>query len=112
MTSEEMERAIEFLLQGQANFETRLEQTNQQIAETNRQLQITAETQTEFIQFVTRHLEAQAEINASLRSSIRSLRGPIRELTAAQARTDERLDRLAATVERFISEGRNGNSQQ
>ena len=42
MTGEEMERAIEFLLQGRANFETRLEQTNQQIAETNRQLQITA----------------------------------------------------------------------
>ena len=103
MTSEEMERAIEFLLQSQAKFETRLEQTNQQIAETNRQLQITAETQTEFIQFVTQHLEVQAEINASLRSMIR-------ELTTSQSRTDERLNRLADTVERHIREGHDGNS--
>lgn len=135
MTNEEMERAIEFLFQGQANFEKRLEQTNQQIAETNRQLQMTAEKQREFIQFVTRHIEAQAEINDSLRGSIRALRGPIRELTAAQARTDERLaqtderlnrlaeetderfrqtderlNRLADAVERNIRENLNGNS--
>ncbi|HWT00576.1 MAG TPA: hypothetical protein VN256_10035 [Pyrinomonadaceae bacterium] len=140
MTGEEMERAIEFLLQSQANFDARLEQTNQQVAETSRQLQSYAETQSEFIQIVTRHIEAQAEINASLRESIhelkashsdlaashgdlaaahsdlaasqRDLAASQRELTASQLRTDERLDRLAATVERFITEGRNGNSQR
>ncbi len=140
MTGEEMERAIEFLLQGQANFDTRLEhllqnqanfdarleQTNLQVAETSRQLQAYAETQTEFIQIVTRHIEAQVEINASLRESIRELKASRREfaesqreltasqrtLTASQLRTDERLDRLADTVERYISERRNGNSQQ
>jgi len=154
MTGEEMERAIEFLLQSQANFDARLEQTNQQVAETNRQvaetnrqlaetnmqLQAYAETQTEFIQIVTGHIKAQAEINASVRESIRELTASQheltashneltvsqreltssqqeltaaqRELTASQLRTDERLDRLAATVERFITEGRNGNSQQ
>jgi chromosome segregation ATPase len=130
MTGEEMERAIEFLLQSQANFDARLEQTNRQVAETSRQLQIYTETQREFIQIVTRHIEAQAEINSSLRGSDRKLKSAQRELTASQAeinssvrdsirelaasqlRTDERLDRLAATVERFITEGRNGNSQK
>ena len=80
MTGAEMERAIEFLIQSQANLET-------QIRETNRQLQTYAETQTEFIQIVTRSLEGQAEVNASL--------------LAAVARTDERLDRLEAVVERI-----------
>ncbi len=124
MTGEEMERAIEFLLQSQANFETRLEQllqnqaqllqnqanfetgleqTNRQVAETSRQVQIYAETQTEFIQVVTQHIEAQAEINASLR-------GTIRELATSQSRTDERINRLADTFERHIREGHHGNS--
>lgn len=80
MTGAEMERAIEFLIQSQANLET-------QIRETNRQLQTYAETQTEFIHIVTRTLEGQAEINASLR--------------AAVAHTDERLERLEAIVERI-----------
>jgi chromosome segregation ATPase len=133
MTGEEMERAIEFLLQSQANSEGRLERIEQQVAETSRQLQAYAETQTEFIQIVTGNIQAQAEINASMRDSIRELKDTQHELkdtqrelkdtqrelkdtqlglTAVQSRTDERLDRLAATVERFITEGRNGNSQQ
>jgi hypothetical protein len=87
MTGEEMERAIEFLLQSQASLES-------QVAETNRIVRLQAETQTEFIQIVTRHIEAQGEINASLR--------------AAVSHTDERLDRLEALVERYIE----GHSNQ
>lgn len=87
MTGEEMERAIEFLLQSQASLDS-------QVAETNRIVRLHAETQTEFIQIVTRHIEAQGEINASLR--------------AAVSRTDERLDRLEALVERYI-EGATAN---
>jgi prefoldin subunit 5 len=87
MTGEEMERAIEFILQNQATLEERLEQTQQQIAETSRIMQMHAETQTEFIKIVTK---------------------AIGDLAEAQGRTNDRVDRLAATVERFISEGRNG----
>jgi uncharacterized protein involved in exopolysaccharide biosynthesis len=101
MTGEEMERALEFLLQSQANYDARLgqtnarleqtnkqlEQTNQQIAETSRQLQAYAETQTEFIQIVTTSISRLAE---------------------AQTRSDERLDNLTALVERFISQGKDG----
>jgi hypothetical protein len=102
MTGEEMERAIEFLLQGQANHQVRLDEltaqvaaTNRQVAETGRVVQLQAETQSEFIEIVTRHIEAQGEINASLR--------------AAVSRTDERLDRLEVLVERYI-EGRGGQA--
>jgi predicted naringenin-chalcone synthase len=95
MTGEEMERAIEFLLQSQANFETRLaafegqqRHTDEQIAETNRIVQLNAETVTTFIQTVTRALEGQDKINANLR--------------AADARTDERLNKLIGLFEQHI----------
>ncbi len=87
MTNEEVERAIETLLQNQANFEIQLEKTNQQVERTSHQLGILAESQNEFTQIVTRAFESQAEINSSLRASVSS---------------------LAETVERFINNGRNG----
>lgn len=61
MTNEEMERGIEFLLKSQANFEAQLVQTSQQ-------LEILARTQTEFAQFVRSNLEAQSELNQSIRA--------------------------------------------
>jgi hypothetical protein len=95
MTGEEMERAIEFLLQSQANFEgrlsafdTRLELMQEQLAETNRQLQSFADTQAQFIQTVTSFIETQDRINGELR--------------AGQVRLGENLNLLATTVQRFI----------
>lgn len=114
MTGEEMERAVEIILNNQASFELQFEKTNQQIEETNKRLGtfieetdkrfgIFAETQTEFIQITLRHVEAQGEINASLR-------GLLRELKESQTRTDGWLGRLTGTVERHISEGHNGQT--
>jgi hypothetical protein len=57
MTSEEMERAIEILLNNQASYEHQFERTNRQIEQTNRQLErtdkqlgILVETQRKFIE--------------------------------------------------------------
>ena len=143
MTGDEMERAIEFLLQGQANHEARLgeltdkiNQLTEQVAETNKVVQLHAETQTQFIQIVTRHIETQVEINASLRASINQAEARIKQADAkikqadvkikqaevrinqeglrinqADAkitRTDTRLDRLEALVERYIEGRSNG----
>jgi hypothetical protein len=80
MTAEEMERGIEFSLKSQANFEA-------QLAKTSSQIETLAKTQTEFTQFVRSNLEAQNELNQSLRETVRAL-------TLAQARTDERLNNL------------------
>lgn len=87
MTNEEMERGIEFLLKNQANFEAQLLQTSQQV-------EMLARTQVEFTQFVRSNLEAQSELNQSLREAVRAL-------TMSQARTDDRLSDL---------EQRDGNS--
>ena len=105
MTGEEMERAIEFILQNQATLEERITQANERIeqvnrglseriAETNRIMQMHADTQTEFIKIVTKAIGDLAEAQ--------------QRTAEAQRPTDDRVDRLAATVERFISEGRDG----
>jgi len=91
MTGAEMERAIEFLLQSQADISARQDRTDAQIAETGRQLAAYAEMQSVFIETVTRTLEAQDKINASLR--------------AADARTDERLNKLIGLFEQHIIAG-------
>jgi methyl-accepting chemotaxis protein len=105
MTGEEMERAIEFLLKSQAKVEAQIEETGRQVTEigrqvtemgrqvteTGRQLADYAETQSVFIQTVTRALEAQDQINASLR--------------AADTRTDERLNKLIGLFEQHITVG-------
>jgi len=87
MTNEEMERGIEFLLKHQADFEARLAQTEAQMAQTSKQIEVMALTHTEFAKFVRSNLEAQGELNQSLRETVRAL-------TVAQARTYERLNEL------------------
>ena len=98
MSGEEMERAIEFLLQSQANFEARMaafaaqqKRTDEQIAETGRQLQSYAETQSEFIQIVTASMRGLAEAQARTERTV--------------GETNARLDRLAAVVEQHIVTG-------
>ena len=101
MTNEEMERAIEFLLRSQATLESRIEQTNEQLARTDEQLAQTnmvvsglADTQTDFIRVMTRTLEAQAEYNISTRATHL-------ELAAAQARTEATVTKLAEKIDRL-----------
>jgi len=84
MTGEEMERAIEFLLKSQADISARQDRTDAQIAETSRQLQAYAETQSEFIQLTSRNIDA---------------------LAAAQGQTDERLNKLIGLFEQHIIAG-------
>jgi peptidoglycan hydrolase CwlO-like protein len=114
MTGEEMERSIEFLLNSQASLEAKIEQTNDQVKQTSRQIEqmnrqieqtnkrldVYAETQSEFMQIVLRHIEAQGEINASLRSTTNDLSVAQQNLTVAQQRTEERLNSLAVAQQR------------
>lgn len=98
MTGEEMERAIEFLLKNQANFDVRLnrlaeevDQLTGEVRETGQQLRLHADTQTDFVRVVTAHIEAQGHINADVRATL--------------VRISEDLRLLATTVQRF-AEGR------
>jgi len=135
MSSDDMRNAIEFLLQSQANFEVQLEKTNQQLARTDEQLARTddqlartdrqleqtsqhvsllAETQTEFIQAMLGHVEAQREINADIRQTMREsaqaqqrAQQGIAELSQAQQRTQQDISELSQAqqqTQRDISE--------
>jgi BMFP domain-containing protein YqiC len=118
MTSDEMERAIDFLLKSQANLEQRIEQVNEnlgarieevaaRVEDTSRLLGEMAQTQNQFIQVVTRTFEAQAQINESLRAGVSELAAKqsrtedaLVRLAEAQAHTDRRLDALIDIVQR------------
>jgi len=87
MTGEEMERAIELLLQSQANSEARQAKLEAQLEQTSRQVEMMAQTHTEFAQFTRANIEA-------LNEHTRSTRETVRALTINQARTEERLTDL------------------
>jgi ABC-type transporter Mla subunit MlaD len=98
VTGEEMERAIEFILQNQATLEERIEQVNRDlggrlgqaveaIAELNRVVQMQATSQGELNQMLTRAITGLAE---------------------AQTQTEAKVDRLTGIVERLISDRQNG----
>jgi archaellum component FlaC len=97
MTGEEMERAIEFLLKNQADFDVRLNRLAEEVGnltievkETGKQLRMHAETQTEFIKVVTQHIEEQVRTNAEFR--------------ATQTRLAEDLHALATTVHWLVKD--------
>jgi hypothetical protein len=81
MTGEEMERAIEFILQSQATLEERVTQTQQQLGELGRVVQMQA--------------ESQGQLNQTLTTAITAL-------ADAQVKTDTKVDRLAGVVEKLI----------
>ena len=112
MTSEELERAIDFLLKSQANLEARIEEVNanlsasiaevdrmlgeriaqtneqlartdEQLAQTDKQLSDFADTQMEFIQVMTRTWEEQGEFNNSMRAAYRKLAEKVDKLADA-----------------------------
>lgn len=81
MTGEEMERAIEFLLQSQATLEKRVVQTHEQIGELNNIIRMQS--------------ESQRQLNQTIAQAVTSL-------AEAQSRTETKVDRLAGVVEKLV----------
>ena len=109
MTSEELERAIDFLLKGQARFDARLEayvregkerqdRTDEQIAQTNEALKglsarvdAFADTQAELMRVFTNYMQHADQVNKE--SAARQAR-----LEEAQARAEESEKRIHASL--------------
>jgi prefoldin subunit 5 len=81
MTGEEMERAIEFLLQNQATLENRVTQTQEQLGELTRVVQM--------------QTNSQGQLNQTLTTAITAL-------AEAQQKTEAKIDRLAGVVEKLV----------
>jgi hypothetical protein len=81
MTGEEMERAIEFLLQNQATLERRVEQTQAQLAE--------------LTEVVRMQADSQGQLNQTVTTAITSL-------AEAQMKTEAKVDRLTDVVGKLV----------
>lgn len=92
MTGEEIERTMAFILEQQA----RISSTQAQINTTMARL--------------TERVDRNAQGISALLAIAEMHEREITENREAQSRTDERLNALINTVERYISEGRNGKS--
>jgi chromosome segregation ATPase len=117
MTGEEMERAIEFLLQGQANFDARLGQLLQgqanfdarqanfdarldQLLQNQANFEIRLEQTNQHVAETSRQLQAYAETQTEF---IQIVTTAMQGLAASQSRTDERLAAAQSRMdERFV----------
>ena len=88
MTGDEMERAIEFLLQNQATLEGRITRTQEQLGHTQQQLG-------ELNRLVHMQATSQGELNQTLTRAITTL-------AEAQAKTEAKVDRLAGVVKKLV----------
>ncbi|HWS88964.1 MAG TPA: hypothetical protein VN282_18465 [Pyrinomonadaceae bacterium] len=99
MTGEDIERTIAFILEQQA-----------QASAFNAQTQSTMAQLTERLDRLTERTDRNAEGITALLAIAEMHEREITENREAQSRTDERLNALINTVERYISEGRNGKT--
>lgn len=95
MTGEEMERAIEFLLQNQATLEDRIGRTQMQLSETQGQLGRVVESIAELNRVVQMQAESQGQLNQTLTTAITAL-------AEAQQKTEAKVDRLTNVVEKLV----------
>ena len=134
MTGDEMQRAIEFILKNQANYESRFgriemqaEETNRQIAQTNQVVEALAETQTEFTQTVLGFITSQNALNDSFQKANDSFQKAsdafqkkndtfqekLDALARAHQETEQAIADLTRTVNNFINfSSGNGNSHR
>lgn len=88
MTGEEMERAIEFLLQNQATLGQRIERTHAQLSEMQGQL-------SELTQVVRMQADSQSQFNQTLTMAVTAL-------AEAQLKTETKVDRLTGVIEKLV----------
>ena len=111
MTSEEMERAIEFLLKNQADFDARMQRIEERFVEereqTNRQIRELAVGQ----QQVQENLNALTGIVTQNSQQISHLSVVMASIAESQNRHDEEIDALIKLVGGLIEGRRNGKSE-
>jgi ABC-type transporter Mla subunit MlaD len=99
MNSEEMQRTMQFILEQQAQLTTTVGRLSEKVDRTADGIS---------------SLLAIAEIHdreiGELRESVNTLRDSVSAVDGRGRETDERLNALINTVERYISERRNGNA--
>ena len=91
MTSDELERAIDFLLKSQASAEARSERTEEQLRQLTERVNSFADTQAHIMQVMTQTFDAQARFNESLRAALTGLAANQTQTEASVRETNESL---------------------
>ncbi len=94
MSNEELERRMAFIVEQQAQFASDIQQLREAQTQTN---QVIAETGEIVARLANVTLEGFKDVNAKINA-----------LVDSQIRTDENLRNLVTVVDRYFSEGRNG----
>jgi hypothetical protein len=94
MSSDELERRMAFIVEQQAQFATDIQQLREAQSQTD---QVVAQTGEIVARLANVTLEGFKDVNAKIVA-----------LVDSQIRTDENLRNLVAVVDRYFSEGRNG----
>jgi hypothetical protein len=94
MSNEELERRMAFIVEQQAQFASDIQQLREAQTQTD---QVVAQTGEIVARLANVTLEGFKDVNAKINA-----------LVDSQIRTDENLRNLVAVVDRYFSEGRNG----
>ncbi|HEV2707422.1 MAG TPA: hypothetical protein VGV59_16010 [Pyrinomonadaceae bacterium] len=107
MTNEEMQRTMEFILKQQANFAVNIEKLTGVMEQADARMTRLEGAFVGIFNMMTETAKAQK----ILTEQVSDLSVQVIELKSAQAHTDERLNAFINVVERYISEGRNGDAR-
>jgi 3'-phosphoadenosine 5'-phosphosulfate (PAPS) 3'-phosphatase len=121
MTSEEMQKMMEFILQQQATFTVNLDLLGEKVGHLSDAQRRTEESLAELATaqaLIARQQAHMNEVVAAIADAQQRTDVKVAELVEAQTRTDqrlaetdERLNVLIGVVERYFSRGQNGDSK-
>jgi hypothetical protein len=111
MSEEEMQRKMEFIVNQQAQFAVDIQKLKEERDADAKLWREKHNGLTDAMTFVVGTLGKLATAQEQLAAEQTRLAEQLRELAAAQAETDERLNVFINVVERYINERRNGREQ-
>jgi peptidoglycan hydrolase CwlO-like protein len=112
MSEEEMQRKMEFIVNQQAQFATDVQKLQESQAELVKKHNHLTDAMTTVVGLVGKLAESHEQLAAEQKRMAAEWAEQRKELAAAHAETDERLNAFISVVERYISERRNGQNGQ
>jgi len=113
MTNEEMERAMQFIVEHQARFAASQQEADERLTRTEANVAELTADQQQTKDRVARLEANMAEMAQSMANMARSqdhLSEVVAEMVDSQKHTQDKLDAFIGVLERYIAEGRNGKA--
>ena len=108
MTNEEMQKAIGFIINHQAQFAADVQKIQEAQAQTEQLLNRLATVTVKGFEDTNTKINALVDAQIRTEEKINNLTDKINSLADAQMKTEESIRNLNSVVDRYFSEGRNG----